>query len=169
MVDVIPPTQRQREDMLCYMLKDLPLSSLSSSEKKEGTQELEQRIKRWSSLLAMRTAGCVASDLKRLCVDAFTKAYARSHGYREGTSSHYLYGKKEQEKELIVTWEDLKLAALSCIPSQLADLDVSTVQHLYQDDDGDEDIDKNLSGDDIDKDNSAQKKRKEKNKNRYDK
>ncbi|GKY91133.1 hypothetical protein MPSEU_000086100 [Mayamaea pseudoterrestris] len=55
-IEMSPPTQRQREIILCYFLEHI---------------DLEQATRQnWSELLSVATAGCVAGDLHRMVADA---------------------------------------------------------------------------------------------------
>lgn len=87
-----PPTQVQREEILASILQD-------------GTNKNMRH--RWAECLASQTPGCVALDLRRLCADAWTKAWSRS------------------QDDVEITWNDLREAAQICVPSQLAQLDVT--------------------------------------------
>jgi SpoVK/Ycf46/Vps4 family AAA+-type ATPase len=81
----------------------------------------ENKRHRWAECLASQTAGCVALDLRRLCADAWTKARSRS------------------QEDVEITWNDLREAAQICVPSQLAQLDVSKTAP-YPEEDGAPDI-----------------------------
>lgn len=101
-IQMDPPTQVQREDILAFILQDV-----KDSEKR----------RKWAEALASQTAGCLASDLRRLCADAWTKAWSRSPDTVE------------------IAWHDLSDAAHTCVPSQLAQLDV-TKTAVYPHDEG---------------------------------
>lgn len=87
-----PPTQVQREEILASILHDM-------------TNKNKRR--RWAESLASQTAGFMALDLRRLCADAWTRAWSRS------------------QVNIEITWYDLREAAQRCVPSQLAELDVT--------------------------------------------
>ena len=91
-IRMTPPTQVQREEILATILSDV-------------TDKHKRH--RWAESLASQTAGCVALDLRRLCADAWTRAWSRSQDNVE------------------FTWYDLREAAHTCVPSQLAELDVT--------------------------------------------
>lgn len=94
------PTLGQRKDIFKYWLSTLPLHDTS-----------KQTVTQWIDLLAPRTAGCVASDIRRICAEALTSAVARSQSQQGALCTE-------------VEWEDLKEAARACVPSQLSALDV---------------------------------------------
>ena len=102
-ISMFPPTEKQREQILNEMIHSLPIHA---PEKDEN----EARIK-WSTAIAQYTGGCVASDLKAICVDALTRSMARSK-----VNSLEVKG---------VQWDDIKEATRNCVPSQLAQLDVT--------------------------------------------
>ena len=89
------PTLSQRRDIFKFWLSTLALLDESS-------------ISRWADLLAPRTAGCVAADICRICADALASAAARA----------------PRIEDTNVKWEDVKEAARTCVPSQLASMDV---------------------------------------------
>lgn len=91
---VPPPTQHQRECILLHMLQQTDISS--------------QVCKQWAEVLAPTTAGCVASDIRRICADAWTRVWARTG-----------------EASTSPSWSDLREAVHRCVPSQLATLDVT--------------------------------------------
>jgi SpoVK/Ycf46/Vps4 family AAA+-type ATPase len=98
-----PPSQVQREEIIASILEDV-------------TDNVKRR--RWSETLASQTAGCVASDLRRLSADAWTRAWSRSPDNVE------------------ITWNDLRGAAHNCVPSQLAQLDVTKTPVFPHEGDG---------------------------------
>lgn len=69
--------------------------------------EAEQTVS-WSERVACITGGCVAADLDRLCGDAWTRSVSRNN-----------------VESSALLWDDLRDAARSCVPSQLAALDVT--------------------------------------------
>jgi SpoVK/Ycf46/Vps4 family AAA+-type ATPase len=93
-VSMLPPTQRQRERILFHMLQGMNLN--------------EQVCQRWEQILAPMTAGCVASDLRRICSNAQTRVWART-------------GKTSSSP----SWQDMRECVRQCVPSQLATLDVT--------------------------------------------
>lgn len=102
-VQMNPPTQFQREEILAYLLQDV---------------ENREKRRKWAEMLGSQTAGCVASDLCRLCADAWTKARSRLSDNAK------------------ITWNDLRDAAYTCVPSQLAQLDVTKTAAYPNKDDG---------------------------------
>jgi SpoVK/Ycf46/Vps4 family AAA+-type ATPase len=106
-VAMLPPTQRQRELMLFALMSDVSGATDSTS--------LEQ-FRLWSELIAIMTAGCVAADLRNVCIDAWNKGRARA--WDDDDKPNGVYTVRLQ-------WNDLALLAQNCIPSQLAALDVT--------------------------------------------
>ena len=102
-VTMPPPTLVQRRDIFQFWLSTLPLPNDVNK---------VASINQWSDLLAPRTAGCVAADIRRICADALTSAAAR-------VPRPSAIGSK-----VAVNWEDIKEAARTCVPSQLASMDV---------------------------------------------
>ena len=105
------PTLGQRRDIFKFWLSTLPIL-----ESKDTT------VTQWANLLAPRTAGCVANDIRRICADALASAAARSNN--------------KPSIACDVKWEDIKEAARTCVPSQLASMDVipaSSADHLVGD------------------------------------
>ncbi|KAL3797103.1 hypothetical protein HJC23_000441 [Cyclotella cryptica] len=104
-----PPSLGQRKDIFEFWLSTLP------------TEHNKPKfiISEWADILAPRTAGCVASDIRRICADALTSAVARKSQSAEIVTSlaHVL-------KSFDVEWNDVKEAARSCVPSQLSSMDV---------------------------------------------
>lgn len=98
-VTMSSPTLGQRRDIFNYWLSTLPLLD---------TENKESTISQWANLLAPRTAGCVAADIRRICADALASAAARA----------------PRIEDTDVKWEDVKDAARTCVPSQLASMDV---------------------------------------------
>ena len=106
LITMSSPTQLQRKDIFQYWLSTLPIFVDI-----DATKQLNE----WTELLSPRTAGCVASDIRRICADALTSAMARAQASSAGKS-----------EDTNVTWDDVKEAARRCIPSQLASMDVIT-------------------------------------------
>jgi len=102
------PTLGQRKDIFKFWLSTLPFFD-SIDDARDLT------ITQWADLLAPRTAGCVAADIRRICADALTSAAAR-------VPRTCVMG--SGVNEIDVTWEDIKEAARTCIPSQLSSMDV---------------------------------------------
>jgi len=126
LVTMDAPTQSQRELILKHMLQDLPLADVSNKETKGDFDRVEMAA-RWAEALAQQTAGCVASDIRRICADGLTRAHSR-----------LLYS---QDKDLMsisglektrVIWDDIREAARICVPSQLAHLDVTISKFLCE-------------------------------------
>jgi SpoVK/Ycf46/Vps4 family AAA+-type ATPase len=91
-VSMSAPTQVQREAVLRRLLQA------------DTSRDL---CEQWISLLIPLTAGCVAGDLRRLYVDALTRAQSRVSGQHP-----------------TLTWNDFSEAAHRIVPSELAQLDV---------------------------------------------
>lgn len=108
-VVMAPPSLGQRKDIFQFWLSTLPT-------KKSKQQSV---IIEWANLLAPRTAGCVASDIRRICADALTSAIAR-----ESKSAELTMPIDNLLQNVNVEWSDVKQAARSCVPSQLASMDV---------------------------------------------
>jgi SpoVK/Ycf46/Vps4 family AAA+-type ATPase len=108
-----PPTQGQREVILYHLLQS---SSSSSAAAADTTAPDDPPYRHWARLLATVTAGCVASDLRCLCADAWSRSMARREGLTAGGWD---------DSWPIWTWDDLANAARSITPSQLALLDVT--------------------------------------------
>lgn len=133
-VTMLPPSEIQRREILKSMMQQLPIIGNNDN----GSVMIDDIVHTWSVVLARTTAGCVASDLQMICMDALTRSQTRnskeipipirSDVDDEETANEnditLLYRIIEGESS-IVTWEDLREATRSCIPSQLADLDVS--------------------------------------------
>ncbi|KAL9180138.1 hypothetical protein ACHAXT_008108 [Thalassiosira profunda] len=102
-VTMSPPTLSQRRDVFQFWLSTLPLHNNATAVQ-------------WAELLAPRTAGCVAADIRRICADALTKATARVHRTSVNDSGEHA--------ECRVEWDDVKEAARACVPSQLSSMDI---------------------------------------------
>ena len=88
------------------MFYNLPIASSDARDK-------DELCNTWSIAVAPHTAGCVAADLKRICIDSLTRSKARAQT-QTGT-----------DLDARIVWADIREAARLCIPSQLAQLDVS--------------------------------------------
>ena len=108
-ISVTPPTQEQREYILDALLQDAYISPENRS--------------RWAPLLASATPGCVAADLRRLCVDAVTRAHANASVESESTDG-----------PVTPSWENFRQAAQTCVPSQLSALDVTKPKNFHEND-----------------------------------
>jgi len=107
-ISMFPPTEKQRQQILNEMMNSLPIDAPDMDENETRTK--------WSTVIAQYTGGCVASDLKGICVDALTRSIARS---------------KANSLEVIgVQWNDIKEATRICMPSQLAQLDVTLTRDV---------------------------------------
>ena len=95
-----PPMLVQRREIFEFWLLTVPHSNNGDT-----------TVARWANMLAPRTAGCFAADIRRICVDALTNAATR-------------LPRTASINDSIVTWEDVKEAARSCVPSKLSLLDV---------------------------------------------
>jgi SpoVK/Ycf46/Vps4 family AAA+-type ATPase len=103
-VTMNPPSQLQREAILFDLLIHASYDT--------------QTCEKWSKLLAPATSGCVAADLHRLAADAWTRTLSQRHTESDSTTH----------------WENWKEATLSCLPSQLASLDVTKPTLYFQED-----------------------------------
>lgn len=112
-----PPSLEQRKDIIEFWLSTLP------------TKESSSVLCEWSDLLSPRTAGCVSSDIRRICADALTAAVARESHSLDMILS---FGNLMQDTK--VEWSDVREAARSCIPSQLASMDVIPAKLGYHND-----------------------------------
>jgi len=104
-----PPSLGQRRDIFQFWLLTLPTEN----------NNRQSIMSEWADILAPRTAGCVASDIRRICADALTSAVAR-----ESQSAELVTSLAHVLKRSRVEWNDVKEAARSCVPSQLSSMDV---------------------------------------------
>ena len=121
-IQMLPPSQTQREVILYHLLlglKDHAADDMPS--------EYELWCQRWAELLATATSGCVASDLRRLCSDAWYNRFARS--VMETNDERKI--QDPQQPPWPVHWLDLSEAAQNVVPSQLAMLDVTKPKHCF--------------------------------------
>ena len=117
-----PPTELQRRDILKDLLYSLPIVQNDPADSKDAEKE-EHILRQWSVAIGRHTSGCVAADLKGICMDAVTRLKAQSERNdldKESTSS-------------VITWDMMKEAVRSCIPSQLAQLDVTVSRDITND------------------------------------
>ena len=119
-IAVQAPTQSQREEILQYWLKQLPLDS---SDRYSAT------IRRWTAALSPQLAGCVASDIRRVCADSLITATTRLLCERSGSQEGSIFDEYGISSAK-VTWPDVRDAARRCIPSQLEALDVASPRTL---------------------------------------
>ena len=119
-----PPSEIQRREILRSMINQLPIMTNYNEESAcDHAKETRNQIRTWSTALARVTASCVSSDLKRICIDPLTMSKARNSNEKSSHGDNLaLYTVEENEG---VKWEDLREATRSCIPSQLAHLDIS--------------------------------------------
>lgn len=110
-----PPSENQRREILREMFKHLPIAAKKSRVK-------EELCDAWSMGVAPHTAGCVAADLKRICTDALTRSNTR-------TEMNTITG---TQCDASMVWSDIREAARLCIPSQLAQLDVSLAANFEE-------------------------------------
>merc|ERR1712226_1514618 len=96
-----PPTLTQRKYIWCSLLQTLPLvegvmgvdgvlmkmdgngkESISTTDNVEvdADANVATIASKWADALAPRSAGCVASDMVRMCKDALTSALTRVRG-----------------------------------------------------------------------------------------
>ena len=83
---------------------------------------------RWAELLASATSGCIASDLRRMCSDAWCNRLARNEMETNERTNRYMT-RSTQQRQWPVSWLDLSEAARNVCPSQLAMLDVTKPKH----------------------------------------
>lgn len=154
-MEMPPPSQQQREIIMSSLLESvLETSSRPIYLSTKQDQHLSHRSKniskyrednkhliyQWAVLLAPQTAGCVASDLRRICADALIKAIARhppsSNFYATETKNDVFqeYLNDNESAPIILTWEDIRESTRNCIPSQLSQMDVSMTRFVgYED------------------------------------
>ena len=111
-VTMAAPTQYQRERIFKSMLEGLSLLHANGHDKKELAEK-------WAIALAPQTAGFVASDIRRVCADALTRAQSRYLCSRSNITSTSL-------SDARILWNDIRESARLCVPSQLARLDVTS-------------------------------------------
>eukprot|EP00557_Chaetoceros_sp_GSL56_P000123 CAMPEP_0176500070 /NCGR_PEP_ID=MMETSP0200_2-20121128/13309_1 /TAXON_ID=947934 /ORGANISM="Chaetoceros sp., Strain GSL56" /LENGTH=921 /DNA_ID=CAMNT_0017898621 /DNA_START=306 /DNA_END=3070 /DNA_ORIENTATION=- len=114
-ITMSPPTESQRIEILKSMFQSMPIDC---SDRASSKIEL---CETWSTIIARYTSGCVAADLKRICVDASTRSRARVD--------------KELDRSNDITaatiqWSDIREAARDCVPSQLSHLDVTLARSV---------------------------------------
>jgi SpoVK/Ycf46/Vps4 family AAA+-type ATPase len=111
-----PPTELQRREILKELLQSLPIVDSNDADK-------ERIVRQWSIAMARHTSGCVAADIKRICMDAVTrlKAQNETDDLDEGRTAH------------LISWDMMREAVRSCIPSQLAQLDVTVSRDITDD------------------------------------
>lgn len=103
-----PPSEKQRLEILAEMFASLPIETDNHGTKSELCRS-------WAISLSKHLSGCVAADMKRLCVDALTRAKARS---------------ASESEQKLVRWIDIREAARYCVPSQLSQLDVTLARDI---------------------------------------
>lgn len=114
-ITMSPPTESQRIEILKSMFQSMPIDCNYRASSKIELCET------WSTVIARYTSGCVAADLKRICVDASTRSRARVD--------------KELDRSNDITaatiqWSDIREAARDCVPSQLSHLDVTLARNV---------------------------------------
>lgn len=127
-----PPDLPQREAILKFWLQQLPVDDDNDS--KDAIMSAEVVIERWARALSPALAGCVASDLRRMCADAFTTAMSRYHisnGDNENQEANL-----RNSPHVKVKWPDILEAVRNCIPSPLVALDVTPPYIQLGEDDG---------------------------------
>lgn len=127
-IEMNPPTELQRQKMLKSMLAQLPIINYGSQKlnvEDDDSSSKDKEIDLWSKALARTTPGCVASDLKKICIDAMTRSSSRN--ISQITNDEQINDSRHHRG---VSWEDMSEAARSCIPSQLAQLDVTIPRDL---------------------------------------
>uniref|UniRef100_A0A6U3BMV8 AAA+ ATPase domain-containing protein n=1 Tax=Entomoneis paludosa TaxID=265537 RepID=A0A6U3BMV8_9STRA len=118
------PSLWQRRDILQHLLMQLSLE-----QPKAANVDNRSQVTQWGDWLAERTAGCVASDLVRLCTNAQLRAQARDLAQREeeegqnDESTHH-ETRVDNNRTTLVSWNDLVQSTQSLVPSQLQQLDV---------------------------------------------
>lgn len=129
-----PPDLTQREAILKFWLRQLPVDEENDS--RDAIMSPEVVIERWARALSPALAGCVASDLRRMCADAFITAMSRctmmlSNGDNEIEETNLL-----NYAHVKVKWPDILEAVRTCIPSPLVALDVTPPCIQLEEDDG---------------------------------
>jgi SpoVK/Ycf46/Vps4 family AAA+-type ATPase len=117
-VTMSPPTELQRIEILKSMFQSLPIDC-NRTDIDEASKE--QLCRKWSTIIARYTSGCVAADLKRMCVQALTRSKARVGTHLN--SNH-------ETNVARIQWSDIREAARDCIPSQLSNLDVTLAKNI---------------------------------------
>lgn len=127
-----PPNQAQREAILKFWLKQLPVdgdNTNSGHDSNTTTYSASVVVQRWAKALSSPLLGCVASDLRRLCADALITATSRctSSGYGEINANKNNHGVAPvlPSCSTKVLWSDIREAVRNCIPSPLVALDVT--------------------------------------------
>uniref|UniRef100_A0A6U3BHQ9 AAA+ ATPase domain-containing protein n=1 Tax=Entomoneis paludosa TaxID=265537 RepID=A0A6U3BHQ9_9STRA len=110
------PSLWQRRDILQHLLMQLSLE-----QPKAANVDNRSQVTQWGDWLAERTAGCVASDLVRLCTNAQLRAQARDLAQREEEEGETRF---DNNRTTLVSWNDLVQSTQSLVPSQLQQLDV---------------------------------------------
>ena len=118
-VEMLPPSQSQREAILNHLL--LGLRTHTGDDVQAA---YESRCQEWAELIATATAGCVAFDLRRMCSDAWCNRLA--HIEMETNAGPKIHNPPSKWP---ISWFDLSEAARNVIPSQLAMLDVTKPKH----------------------------------------
>lgn len=162
-LEMSPPTQAQREQIIEHLLQHImrtrstvATKTMTTSESLLRSQQEEPFLawdcidaparrktgeicKLWSIALGPRTAGCVASDLRQICVEAWRHAFSRHHlalsTIKKNNISEDLQrlhgpgtSTKSTMENIEIRWEDLRESARRFVPSQLAQMDVCLVR-----------------------------------------
>lgn len=133
------PTQSQREDILYHILEQMMVLNTTHNNNNQNYAELQQqkeKIERWAIALATQTCGCVASDLKTICSNAFVRAATRTTtrnkraavGSDEDDNNDYEENYTTAKASEMMTWEDLKESSRTIIPFQFLQLDISVIR-----------------------------------------
>ena len=142
-IEMLPPSEQQREIMLKALLESMlknstvpmhltPRQNTSKYETpsfRHKEASYENIIRQWAKTLAPQTAGCVASDLRRICADAYITAVARQSPPLD-LQCHSRIENYVQFEYVNLTWDDVREATRKCIPSQLAKMDISMTRFM---------------------------------------
>ena len=115
-VQMLPPSQSQREVILYHLLLGLTVYAAD-----DARAQYELSCPQWAELLASVTSGCIASDLRRICSDAWCNRVARNAAIGRSNERQSL----DPPMEWPVSWLDLSESVRNVVPSQLAMLDVT--------------------------------------------
>jgi len=131
-----PPNLSQREEILKFWLPQLPIDDDDDEGNNDGIMSRTGVvIERWTKALSPPLAGCVASDIRRMCADAFITAMSRCTTILINDDNESRDRNLLNSPHVKVTWPDILEAVRNCIPSPLVALDVTPPYiHLRGDD-----------------------------------
>jgi hypothetical protein len=131
-----PPNLVQREAILKFWLRQLPVDDDDDEGNNDCKMSRTARIiERWAKALSHPLAGCVASDIRRMCADAFITAMSRCTTILINCDNESRDTKLQNSPHVKVKWPDILEAVRNCIPSPLVALDVTPPYiHLGEDD-----------------------------------